>query len=320
MASIITLHTYPTNDLVRGMAFKGPDIWMASPSPFIEQMTKATGVIIADHGTGAGGGTFQVLYDAVHDQFWATDSAGNNVTVLNGVGGLVSNPAVGNNPSGQVIANSHYWCANQGASSDATKLDAGTGAFIASVSIPAGPLGVANDVLFDGTDIWIPFGDHLAQISEAGATLLNTFVYGGVNFGGMTLALGFLWGTDQTTGNLHKISLAGALVTTFILPVASGGAITFDGTNFWIIDLASGTVNVVNPAGTQLASATLAEPNPQWVANDGTANQAWVTSSAPGPNWRVQLFQFMPDATGPGVFVGTFQAFITAGKFGGGTK
>lgn len=317
--SIHTLHTFATSSLCRGIAFKGADIWMASPSPFIEQMRKADGVILANHGTGAGGGNLSLLYDQPRDQFWSAASSGSNVTRLDGAGGLVSNPPCGHSPYGQCVANGHYWVGNQ-SSGDLTELDAATGAvLVASLPIPAGnPTQSIGVIAFDGVSLWVPSLHALTQVDEASATVVNTFTPAGITrFGGLCFALGFLWATDFTTLQLYQLDLFGNVLNTYSLfALGNPGPICFDGTNFWTLDFGGG-LTVTSPAG-EFQDVTSVAGSAQWVANDGTPNVVWATSG--GAPFQVQQFQFVPDAPLAGIVEGTFTGFWNAGHSGGGSK
>ncbi len=321
MPGIITvLDTFNTTGFGRGMAFKGADIYIALPGvPALEQMVKATGVIVADHSPGPFQ-AFQALYDAANDQFWTTPAGSGfnfNVSRYDNTATLIDNPGVGRNANGQVIANGHYWCANQ---DDGTlsQLDAATGAPIATVAgVTAASSG---QLVYDGTSIWctaIP--NTLYQVDEATATLVNTFTPAGVTrFGGLCFALGFLWATDRTFGNLYKLDLLGNVVATSAAAAAGNGPLIYDGVNFWSVLFGIG-FRVTSPAGIFQAAIGATDPSVQWIANDGTPNEAWGTSGNAAPGF-LQHFLFTPAAVARPETVGTFTGTLAAGSIGGGTK
>ncbi len=322
MPGIITeLDAFTTTGFGRGMAFKGADIYIALPDvPALEQMVKATGVIVADHSPGPFQ-AWQALYDAPNDQFWTTPAGAGfnfNVSRYDGTATLVDNPGTGQNPNGQVIANGSYWCANQDGGT-LSKLSAATGAAIATVAgVTAASSG---QLVYDGTSIWCTaLPRTLYQIDEATATLVNTFnVVAVTRFGGLCFALGFLWATDRTFGNLYKLDLFGNVVATSAAAAAGNGPLIFDGVNFWSVEFGVGYV-VTSPAGIFQASIAATDAaHVQWIANDGTANEAWGTSGIAAPGF-LQHFLFTPAAIARPETVGTFTGTLAAGSIGGGTK
>jgi len=323
MPGIITIvDTFNTTGFGRGMAFKGADIYIALPNvPALEQMVKATGVIVADHSPGPFQ-AFQALYDSINNQFWTTPAGAGfhfNVSRYDGTATLLDNPASGQNPNGQCIVNGHYWCANQDGGS-LSKLNAATGAPIATV---AGVTAAGSGQLVpDATgSIWCTaLPRKLYQVDEATATLVNTFTVAAVTrFGGLCFAMGFLWATDRTFGNLYKLDLFGNVLATSAAGAAGTGPLVFDGINFWSVAFGVGFV-VTSPAGIFQASIAAADAAAvQWIANDGTANEAWGTSGNAAPGF-VQHFLFTPAAIARPKTVGTFTGFLAAGSIGAGTK
>lgn len=320
--TISLLHTYPLTDASRGIAFKGPDIWLACfGSDFLIQMTKSSGAIVANHAAGAD--AWQALYDPISNRFWSTSGGGGPSTLTSrydGAGTLLSNPVAGNNPYGQIVANGHYWCGNEG-SGDMTQMDAITGTvLIPSLVIPAGaPTNGTGMITFDGGSLWVPsINSFLTQIDEASATVTNTFnlsTSGVGRIGGIVFALGHLWVTDRFFGQLCKCDLLGNVLASFsVAPLGFPGPLSFDGVNFWLLDN-SGLVAVVSPAGTVEATAFITG-SPQWIAADAV-NSAWTTSGSSPIDAHVTELLFTPAATPAGKIFGTFTGFGRGGFFGG---
>lgn len=336
MAGVITqIHSFPTvnnalaPDLARGMCFTGGgNIYLAIPNNTLLALSKTTGSVI--FATVANNLQFKMLYDPVTNQFFGSSGGGApnfKVSRYTGGGVLIDNPIVGgSNPYGQIVINGHYWTANDGVgSNNMTELDAATAAtLVSSLAIPAGQPSSGTGVIVADTsgNLWVcSINSFLTQIDEASATVANTFDFTGQGvgrFGGLCFQGGFLWGTDFLNLNLVKMNLVGAVVASFPLSTCgSAGPIIFDGSYFWVLDFGN-CVSVYDAAGTFQAQTAIAGAA-QDIASDPVDGPgfAWVTSG--GPPFQVQQFQFTPSGVA-GVFEGTFKAFFTGGKFGGGTK
>ncbi len=330
--SITILNTFLTTaSIVRGFCFHAGKVWLASPGDAVlEEMNQVTGAVIADHPAGAA--AWLSLFDPVAAQFWTPSAGAGASTVVSrfdSTGVLIDNPTVQLNPYGQCIANGSYWVANIGSDS-ASKLDAATGALVATVpGLPTGPSAGIGACIYDGASIWIPtINNTLYQIDEATATLVNTFTVAGVGrWSGMILANGFLWATDIFLLHLIKMDLFGNVLNLY--PIVGSGPLAFDGANLWVMDV-GGNIAVYSQAGNVLAFTATTAPNGQWIAGDGalpsgayaggTPNQMWATSGSLPGHLDQFLLVFTPPPAGAAAFPGTFAGFGTPGQFGGGTK
>lgn len=337
--TISLIHDYPMTlpgSFPRGMCFTGgPDIWLGLeatgvPGENLTQMVKATGTVIANHQSN---NPFcpQALYDAVANQFWTTPGGGApifTVSRFDGSGTLIDNPVMGGaNPYGQIVINGHYWTGNY-TSGNMTELDAATAAtLVSSLPIPAGePTSGTGVIVWDRAgSLWVvTFNAILTQITEATATVANTFDLSGQGvgrFGGLCYQGGFLWGTDAFNFLLLKMNLAGSLLATFpLLSLGAPGPIIFDGTWFWVLDFGGG-LSVYSITGASEVLTFIGTPRAGDVANDPVDGPGlvWVTSQNPATaTGIVQQFLFTPAAQG-GAIEGTFTGLFGAGKIGGGT-
>ena len=257
---------FTTNSLPRAIAYDGKNMWITNKPP------AGTDNVSRYDASGSVVGSSNPGTNS-----WAIAFDGANMWVVNNFlnGGVTKlNAATGafvasytcGDPSSIVFDGTNVWVTNT-AHVTVTKINVTTGV---SATYPAG--NYPSSIAFDGTNIWITNGNtNVTKINGATGAVISDYPVGSINsyiaFDGINMWI------SAGPSTVLKLNLSGDIVDSYT--VNDPGAKAFDGTDMWIINNSFNTVTRMNQAGTKVAVYPVGN-NPVSLAFDG-ANM-WVVS------------------------------------------
>lgn len=187
------LGTYNLGSPPYGIAFDGSNIWVTFSSSGLGKFDLNGNLIVSystcsnPRGIAFGGASL-----------WVTCSMSSQVEMVRPSDGNSSLISVGTSPGTVVFDGTYVWVGNFG-SSTLTKINAGNGAVVATISgIGTNPAGLS----FDGTNLWVSSYQQLARVRPTDGAVLNTFTVPqsyGLAFDGADI-----WITNEMASTVSK--------------------------------------------------------------------------------------------------------------------
>jgi len=223
---------------------------------------------------GSGFGALGLVYDGTH--IWAVLPLGGSslAPVLSKINPLTgSYTQLSSSLAGYALCSdgTNLWMTCGTLSNHVVKINISTGAIVGTYATGND----ANDVLFDGTYIWIVNSNDgtLTQLLASTGALQGTFATGLADPSTIAFDGTNLWVASASTAFLVKMSTAGSVIGTFA--ATTSPCIYFDGTYIWLGSSAGiGIITKINLSGTTVATYTTSATGACAIHSDGT--NLWV--------------------------------------------